>query len=986
VVVGERTYELTRHIADYASPRDRRVKGIDTPVRTAVLRSVRSVPVGARPAAPEGPFLGRDGELATLRNELAAVSRTRQSRLVVVRGEAGQGKSRLVAELTRAEPDATVLIGRCPPYGDPLPLTPLAEAVAAFAGTSRLDPPTRRQTALAGLLDRLGLDPAHLLDQLDSAVLGASPVAGEDALWADVAAFRLVLEAVARTGPVVLVLEDLQWAAPTLHEALAAVAAQGWSGALLVVGTTRPEGSATPAATVVELDGLSSQDMSGLLRALVGGEPSELVEKELLTRAGGNPLYLEECVRLLVDRGALQVRAHAVVSQQADLDLIPQSMRMFIAARLDGLPADERAVLQDASVVGDVLWDSVVRELHGDGAGELLERVAQRGILRATSPSQVAGAVEYRFRHALLREVAYESMPRSRAERHRRAGDWFAQVAAEAGSVESVLGVLAHHYERAWTLAMSETTRTRPPCQLARLAVDHLLRWGRHQLDYQARTASAVLRRGLVIAQAAPECLTAETHAEVRVHLARGLTEQGVPAEAELLAQEGQAAATQADRRDLAALAVLVRAQALSDLARVDEARPLFAFAQAEAAAAGDRRGEAEALHQAVLNERYTALLSHAPSLRRAYELYADAGDGVGQRRVAQRLAYWLTVEGGDEFQRWFDTAAQHADDDRDLRSRAELARTRAFVEWYRGDHDSALAAARQAASHAADAGARWVEADALTCQVAALGLTGRVDDAELVYAQALDSPAFQNAVWFRAAIDLPGARAAARAGRAEVADARLASARATLLALGDRADKVDDADRDASAIYLERGSWAAAMPLAERGALACQEAGWHLYAVASRLVLARAALGAGRPDAEELLAAAVESAHRHGADGWGQLAAACLEQAQLLRGGAAATHLRASVGGGHEDAAVRAENDALRAGQDGAVDVAVAHLDTAVAEWAALGVTVWLARALAWRAALRGDEPADLASAEAVLGDLASPLRVADLPVPPRP
>ena len=204
---------------------------------------------------------------------------------------------------------------------------------------------------------------------------------------------------------------------------------------------------------------------------------------------------------MLVESGALVREGGSwIVADPGLLDRVPATIRTLIAARLDGLPPDERRVLRDAAVCGDAAWDRLLETLSGGAdVREPLKRLVQRGLLQQRPYSPVPGAEEYGFRHVLIREVAYASIPRrDRSGLHLQVATWLREA---AGLPEEPLAELAHHYELAWRLRHSSAAGTTAPA-LARLAAEHLERWADRTLTYQARLAS--LYRSVEAAAAPP--------------------------------------------------------------------------------------------------------------------------------------------------------------------------------------------------------------------------------------------------------------------------------------------------------------------------------------------------------------------------------------------------------------------------------------------------------------------------------------------------
>ena len=277
-------------------------------------------------------------------------------------------------------------------------------------------------------------------------------------------AWRRFLEHIASSGPAVLVLEDLHWADTAMLDFLDHLADHASGVPLLVVGTTRPEllerrpalGSGGENISSVRLAPLTESDTALLLLGLLDATalPAAL-QQAILDRAGGNPLYAEEFVRLLRDRALIVRHGESWVFRDGAQLPTPDSVQSLIAARLDLLAPEAKSLLADAAVVGKVFWAGAVAEMSGRGledTASLLEGLADRNLVRVASRSSMAGEAEYSFWHVLTLDVAYRQLTRSaRAGRHVAAARW---IEAKAGSrVEDLADVLAHHYATAYELA-----------------------------------------------------------------------------------------------------------------------------------------------------------------------------------------------------------------------------------------------------------------------------------------------------------------------------------------------------------------------------------------------------------------------------------------------------------------------------------------------------------------------------------------------------
>jgi class 3 adenylate cyclase/tetratricopeptide (TPR) repeat protein len=452
ILVGEQTQRATRHVIDYR-PADAIVakgKSEAVPVWEAVqARSRFGVDVRQHGGAP---LVGRMRELEALTATLARVEQQREPQLVTLVGVPGIGKSRLVWELFGAVSRGDKLVywrqGRSLPYGEGVSFWAVAEMVKAHAGILEDD----EIDVAAEKLDRAVRDVVDRDADWVTARLG--PLVGQPELESgpssrdeSFTAWRTFFEALAERRPLVLVFEDIHWADEGLLDFIDHLA--DWSGGvpLLVLCTARPElfgrrpgwaGGKLNALTLA-LSPLSNEDSATLLslvlaRTVLAAE----TQQTLLERASGNPLYAEQFARLYAERGSVD-----------DLPL-PEGVHGLIAARLDSLPAEEKALLQDAAVMGKVFWSGA---LAADGAVvEQLHSLERKEFIRRERRSSVAGEGEFAFRHVLVRDVAYGQIPRAeRAAKHVRAAGWIEGLGRPQDHAE----LLAGHYLAALELDRS---------------------------------------------------------------------------------------------------------------------------------------------------------------------------------------------------------------------------------------------------------------------------------------------------------------------------------------------------------------------------------------------------------------------------------------------------------------------------------------------------------------------------------------------------
>ncbi len=476
-------------------------KGKSAPI--PVWRAVQAHSRVGEPETPtRTPFVGREHEHAVLFETFLRVERESAPQLVTVVGEAGVGKSRLVTELRSTLDDRPELVtwrhGRCLPYGEGITFWALGEVVKAEAGILESDDQDEAAGKLEQCVSAL-VDDASEREWFASRLAPLVGVAGEGgAVGRDESftAWCRFLEAMAARRPLVVVVEDLHWADEALLDFLEHLLDWAAPVPLLVLSTARPElydrrpgwSGGKRNATTVALSPLSAEEAARLLHGLLERAllPAE-TQASILERAGGNPLYTEQFARMLTERG-----------DGTDLQL-PETVQALIAARLDTLAPELKALLHDASVVGRTFWTGAVAAIgqreRDDVLGGLRELV-RREFVRPARLSSVKGEEEFSIWHALVRDVAYQQIPRSpRADKHIAAAAWIEESAQER--VADHAEILVYHYEQA--LELSRTAGEERPNLEDALARFLLLAGERAtQLDMQA--AEAYFRRALALA------------------------------------------------------------------------------------------------------------------------------------------------------------------------------------------------------------------------------------------------------------------------------------------------------------------------------------------------------------------------------------------------------------------------------------------------------------------------------------------------------
>jgi class 3 adenylate cyclase/tetratricopeptide (TPR) repeat protein len=443
ILVGPTAYRLAANtlVVEDAGPLE--LKGIDGSLRA--WRVIDMLDGPGRPVGPRAPLVGRENELELLENTFKRSLRDSRAHLFTIYGEAGVGKSRLAREFLDGVERASVLMGRALPYGEGVTYWPLAEMVKAAAGISDDDPleeafeKLRECCAEEAVADVLGLA-AGLMEALEGE---RSP---QEIAWAA----REVMQGIAEVQPLILLFEDIHWAEAPLLDLIEHLA-DGVRAPMLILCLARPElldarhgwGGGRVRSTAIELEPLSDEESAELVEQLLSqlagaaGERPASLPQEALDRAEGNPLFVEETIRMLLESGA----------GNGSADRVPDTLQALIAARIDHLDPAAKTLLQRGSVVGRVFWRGAIEHLSPDVDGHeaLLEDLLQREFLLREPRSSISGEIAYRFKHALIREVAYTGLAKlARAQYHARFAEWLAERTGE-----ELVEIRAYHLDQA---------------------------------------------------------------------------------------------------------------------------------------------------------------------------------------------------------------------------------------------------------------------------------------------------------------------------------------------------------------------------------------------------------------------------------------------------------------------------------------------------------------------------------------------------------
>ncbi|MDP9244235.1 MAG: AAA family ATPase, partial [Chloroflexota bacterium] len=407
----------------------------------------------------DSPMVGRDRQLDSLRRAFEGVAADRACHLFTILGAAGVGKSRLVEEFVKdLEGRAEVLRGRCLSYGQGITFWPVAEVVKGAAGLQDFD---ESEAVERKIVERLAGDEyaaaiANRLAQLIGVKSGSAPP--EEAQWA----VRRLFEIVGAGDPVVVVLDDIHWGEPAFLDLIDRVADSARDASILLVCTARPEFLDTRGgwaggkmnATSILLEPLSDAQSESLISNLLGAtDLAEDVRDRIVHSAEGNPLFVEQMLAMLIDDGLVHsVDGHWVAISDPLEVAVPPTIAALLSARLDRLDSEERDVIGRASVVGKVFYRGAVLELSSESMGAridaLLQGLVRKDLIRPDR-STLPGEDAFRFRHILVQESAYGSLPKDlRATLHERCADWLERAAGDHAEEQGE--IIGYHLEQAY--------------------------------------------------------------------------------------------------------------------------------------------------------------------------------------------------------------------------------------------------------------------------------------------------------------------------------------------------------------------------------------------------------------------------------------------------------------------------------------------------------------------------------------------------------
>jgi class 3 adenylate cyclase/tetratricopeptide (TPR) repeat protein len=457
ILLGESTHRLVKDAVEVTRVEPLDLKGKSEPIPAFSLGAVSEDTAGhARHL--DSAMVGRHKELEMLDHALDRVLTERTTHLFTLLGPAGVGKSRLVGEFVAGSgTEASVLRGRCLSYGEGITYFPLVEIIGDAAGVERTDDLVTARSKLTKLVDG-----AEDRDRIVSLVAGllswGETVGAEDGHWG----VRKLLEHLARDRPLVCVFDDIHWAEPAFLDLIEHLADWARDAALLLVCVARPEllelrqnwGGGKMNASTILLEPLAGDEVSRLVDNLLGrADIPAAARARIMEAAEGNPLFVEEMLGMLIDDGLLRFEEGAwrAVEDLAQVT-VPPTIQLLLAARLDRLDAEERAVIERGAVEGKVFHAGAVTTLTPETlrpqVPTRLLALARKELIRPDR-AEFAGEDAFRFRHLLIRDAAYRAMPKEqRADLHERFAAWLERAAGErVAEYEEILG---YHLEQAY--------------------------------------------------------------------------------------------------------------------------------------------------------------------------------------------------------------------------------------------------------------------------------------------------------------------------------------------------------------------------------------------------------------------------------------------------------------------------------------------------------------------------------------------------------
>ena len=641
ILLGEATYHLVRDAVEVEQLDDLALKGKQAPVHAYRLLSLDPGAAG-RARRLDSPMVGRDRERTALHQAYERAAGERACHLFTVLGAAGVGKSRLVSEFLDGLGElATVVHGRCLPYGEGITFWPLREVIRTLFDE---DFPSTIRARLAGD------ENAELIAERLGAALGHVESIGptDETSWA----VRKLFEALARERPLIVVFDDLQWGAPTFLDLVEHIADWSREAPILLVCLARPDlldgrprwSGGKFNATSVLLEPLNEAESGELVGNLLGrAQLAGDVRARVMNAAEGNPLFVEEMLAMLIDDGLLE-RSNGDWAPTGDLETftVPPTIQALLSARLDQLGPIERSVSERASIEGKVFHRGAVVELSSEEirseVGTHLEALVRKELVRPDH-AQFPGEDAFRFRHQLIRDAAYDAMSKElRAELHEQFAAWLESAAGDR--VLEYEEILGFHLEQAHRYRTELAPADEAARDLASRAAERLSSAGVHaRLRGDMAAAADLLDRAV--------SLLPNDDARRRglfPALLDATIEAGQLSRASLAVTEALELARITDDRHLGAYALL------ANVTLAAQTDPEYDFEQAKVATqqaidvfedVGDDSGVAEAY---LLLGKFSSWLGRSAAADEAFAKAVAHSRRAGDRRAESRSLAWLGV------------------------------------------------------------------------------------------------------------------------------------------------------------------------------------------------------------------------------------------------------------------------------------------------------------------------------------------------------
>jgi class 3 adenylate cyclase/tetratricopeptide (TPR) repeat protein len=507
VLLGENTFRLVRHAVDLEPVEPLQLKGKAERVKVWRLLAAREV-TAPSPRNLASLMVGRERQLAQLRQAYDAAVEASGCQLFTLLGSAGVGKSRLVEEFISGLGDgATVLLSRCLPYGKGISYYPVVETIKQAANLADFDLPEVIEAKVCAVLE--GDEHQEVACRHISQLMGvAESAAGEETFWA----IRRFFEAVARERPLVVVFDDIHWGEPTFLDLVDHIADWSRGSPILLLCMARLDlldlrptwGGGKRNAATVSLEPLTEEQATALVANLLGSAqlPGAL-PRRIVEKTEGNPLFVEETLAMLIDEGLI-VRDDEGWRAIGDLSAVtvPPSIHALLSARLDRLTSEERMVLEAAAVIGNEFFAGAVRNLVPVDIRERLPSdlmALVRKELIHPQHTTLPGEEAFRFRHLLIRDSTYDAIAKiRRAELHERVADWLERVAGDA--VVEQEEIVGYHLEQASIYRTQLAPADESAQAIGRRAAAHLASAGRRASSRNDFPAAAnLLRRALMV-------------------------------------------------------------------------------------------------------------------------------------------------------------------------------------------------------------------------------------------------------------------------------------------------------------------------------------------------------------------------------------------------------------------------------------------------------------------------------------------------------